>query len=84
MIENITCTQLDLPDNYVPVTYAYDLMNSQRHELVREVRRLEKKGESCVVKWWDNRAEEHPRTEVGHEKYTVKGSVWGEIWKEKK
>ena len=81
MLDEILCTTNEPPDNYVRLTYAYDLLNGERFQLLRECRRLEKKGSNVLVKWWDTRKDGR-LVERGDDVVTVKPGVWGEIWVE--
>ena len=67
---------------YEAVTYAYDLLSSQEKKaMLDECARLEKKGDTVIVYYYDTRHE--PReVQVQVERVSTKPSVWGEIWRE--
>jgi len=84
MINGFDCTDKEPPsDFYEGVTWAFDLYDSDdKAAVLRELKRLKRKGEKLVVYYYDTR-KTGKRTRVSVDKVTRKGSVFAEIWRER-
>jgi hypothetical protein len=69
------------PEGYVSLTYAWDLLNSEKAMMLREAERLQEKGEDIVIVIWDTRkAITGTDVRVGENQVSSKPSLWGELW----
>ena len=70
-----------LPEGYEPVTYAWDLFNQERAQMLREATRLKEKGEDIIIVCFDTRKGLIEDLRVREDQVANKRSLYGEIWR---